>query len=134
MVELQAIDLAAGMDLSTVKAAVGHRLCLCGNLDCGLLLTGTPEQNYAAARDRLLIGKPGGAYVFGASNAVQPNLSLENHEAIIAAWRAHAPTIDRHRSSWCGLGLRGLIGAVSADSSSGASARTSALHAGWLVL
>lgn len=86
---LQAIDPVAGMDLATVKAAVGNRLCLCGNLDCGLLLTGTPEQNYEAARQRLLIGKPGGAFVLGASNAVQPDVPRENYEAIIAAWRDH---------------------------------------------
>ena len=40
---LQAIDPVAGMDMLQVKAQVGDRLCLCGNVDCGLLVMGAPE-------------------------------------------------------------------------------------------
>ena len=39
---LQAVDPVAGMDMRMAKDAVAGRLCLCGNVDCGLLLRGAP--------------------------------------------------------------------------------------------
>jgi uroporphyrinogen decarboxylase len=86
---LQAIDPVAGMDMRAVKEAVGDRLCLCGNVDCGLLVTGTPEEVYAAARNVLLDCKARGGLVLGASNAVQPEVPIENYRAIIEAWREY---------------------------------------------
>lgn len=83
---LQAIDPTAGMDLWLTKQKVGGRLCLCGNVDCGLLLTGKPESVYLATRDLLIKCKSGGGLVLGASNAVQPDVPVENYLAMIQAW------------------------------------------------
>jgi uroporphyrinogen decarboxylase len=84
---LQAIDPVAGMDIRQVKAQVGGRLCLCGNVDCGLLVMGMPDQVYAATRDLLTECKAGGGLVLGASNAVQPEVPIANYWAMIGAWR-----------------------------------------------
>jgi len=86
---LQAIDPIAGMDIRRVKEEVGTRLCLCGNVDCGLLVKGTPEQVYHETRALLLDCKPGGGLVLGASNAVQRAVSIENYGAMIRAWQEH---------------------------------------------
>ena len=84
---LQAIDPVAGMDMREVRVQVGDRLCLCGNVDCGLLVMGTPEQVYAATRDLLVKCKAGGGLVLGASNAVQPEVPIANYYAMIEAWQ-----------------------------------------------
>jgi uroporphyrinogen decarboxylase len=84
---LQAIDPVAGMDIRLVKEQVGDRLCLCGNVDCGLLVNGAPEQVYAATQALLLDCKAGGRLVLGASNAVQQAVSMENYRAMICAWQ-----------------------------------------------
>ena len=86
---LQAIDPIAGMDIRRVKEEVGTRLCLCGNVDCGLLVNGTPEQVHAETRALLLDCKPGGGLVLGASNAVQRAVPMENYRAMIRAWQEH---------------------------------------------
>jgi uroporphyrinogen decarboxylase len=86
---LQAIDPVAGMDMRAVKDAVGDRLCLCGNVDCGLLVTGTRQEVHAATRYLLLDNKGGGGLVLGASNAVQPEVPIENYVAMIEAWREY---------------------------------------------
>ncbi len=86
---LDAIDPTAGMDMRTTKDQVGDRLCLCGNVDCGLLLTGTPEAVYDATRDLLETCKDGGGLVLGASNALLPEVPLENYRAMIQAWTDH---------------------------------------------
>jgi uroporphyrinogen decarboxylase len=84
---LQAIDPVAGMDMRAVKDAAGDRLCLCGNVDCGLLVMGTPEKVHAATHDLLLDCKAGGGLVLGASNAVQEEVPIENYWAMVEAWR-----------------------------------------------
>lgn len=86
---LQAIDPVAGMDMKTVKDQVGDRLCLCGNIDCGLILTGTAEQVYEATCELLKTCKGGGGLVLGASNALQEEASQENYLAMIKAWQEH---------------------------------------------
>jgi uroporphyrinogen decarboxylase len=84
---LQAIDSVAGMDIRKVKGAVGNRLCLCGNVDCGLLYTGPAEAIYAGTRDLLRDCMPGGGFVLGASNAVLRETPIENYRTMIDAWR-----------------------------------------------
>jgi len=83
---LQAIDPTAGMDLLETKRQVGNRLCLCGNIDCALFLTGTPQKVYQATADLLEAAVPGGGFILGASNAVQVETPLENYLAMIRAW------------------------------------------------
>ncbi len=84
---LQAIDPVAGMDVGTTKQQVGDRLCLCGNVDCGLLQFGPPSRIYETVRNTVLAGKPGGCFVLGASNAVFKEIPLEHYQAMLDAWR-----------------------------------------------
>ncbi len=86
---LQAIDATAGMDMAETRRIVGRRLCLCGNIDCGLLLRGQPEQVYAATATLLESQKSSGGFVLGASNAVQKEVPVENYRAMISAWKKH---------------------------------------------
>jgi uroporphyrinogen decarboxylase len=84
---LQAIDPVAGMDMRKVKDIVEGRLCLCGNIDCGMLISGRPEEIYESTRDLLLSCKQGGGLVLGASNACQSEMPTENYLAMIKAWK-----------------------------------------------
>jgi hypothetical protein len=86
---IQAIDPVAGMDMRRTKDIVGDRLCLCGNIDCGLLLLGTPDEIYAATAHLLTTCKNDGGLVLGASNAVQADVPLANYRAMIRAWQDH---------------------------------------------
>lgn len=84
---LQAIDPTAGMDMLETKNKVGDRLCLSGNVDCSVLLMGSPEEVYEASCRLLITCKDGGGLIFGASNAVQPEVQLENYRAMVQAWQ-----------------------------------------------
>jgi hypothetical protein len=83
---LQAIDPVAGMDMAESKSRIGDRLTLCGNIDCGLLLTASLERVFESTRNLLETCKPGGRLVLGASNAVQSEVPAENYRAMVAAW------------------------------------------------
>ncbi|MBN2411734.1 hypothetical protein JXQ31_08575 [candidate division KSB1 bacterium] len=95
---LQAIDPVAGMDIIRVKNRIGDKVCLCGNVDCGLFLNGTPEQIYKTTTDVLQACKTGGGFVLGASNVIQPQAPKENVLAMIEAWRhygSYKPVTDK---------------------------------------
>jgi len=83
---LQAIDPTAGMDMVSVKQQIGNRLCLAGNIDCNLLIQGSPQSVFEATQQLLKNCKEGGGLILGASNAVQDAVPLENYMAFINAW------------------------------------------------
>lgn len=86
---LQAIDPIAGMEMGAVKARVGDRLCLCGNLDCGLLQFGPAERIFEETARTIAVAKPAGGFVLGGSNAIFTQISVPHYEAMLAAWREH---------------------------------------------
>ncbi|WP_084441985.1 uroporphyrinogen decarboxylase family protein [Termitidicoccus mucosus] len=86
---VQALDPVAGMDIAEVKQKTQGRLCLCGNIESGLLMTGVPAAIYEKTRATLAACKAGGGYVLGASNACYPATPPENYAALLAAWQEH---------------------------------------------
>lgn len=84
---LHSLDPQAGVDIAKVKRLYGDRLCLMGNVNCGLLDTGTLEEVYQSARYALKHGMPGGGYVFSTSNCIYTGMRLERYEAMLKVWR-----------------------------------------------
>lgn len=85
---LHSLDPQAGVDLAVVKQLCGQQVCLIGNVNCGLLDTGTAGEIEAAARDALRHGMPGGGYIFSTSNCVYTGMPLAAYERMLAVWRA----------------------------------------------
>jgi len=83
---LQAIDPTAKMDLYSLQQTYSQKLCLCGNLDLGLLITAKPDQIYEEAKSMIMKCKSIGSYVFGCSNAVQDEVPKENYLALVQAY------------------------------------------------
>jgi uroporphyrinogen decarboxylase len=86
---LQAIDPVAGMCIKKTKEQVEGRLCLCGNIETGLLVTGPKETIYNDTRKLLSECKSGGGLVLGASNAVVHETPAENYLQMIKAWEEY---------------------------------------------
>jgi len=73
-------------DLAAAKAAIGDRVCLLGNLDqIRFLKTATPEEVDTATRGIVRIGKPGGRYLFAASDFLEKNTPIDNVVSMLAA-------------------------------------------------
>jgi uroporphyrinogen decarboxylase len=85
---LHSLDPQGGVDLAEVKRRCGDRLCLIGNVNCGLLDSGTDEEVRASARYALRHGMPGGGYIFSTSNCVYTGMRLARYELILDVWRA----------------------------------------------
>ncbi len=82
---LQGIDPVAGMELNGAFALAMDRIMLCGNLDCGLMLTGSPGEVYAAAAALLREHGSRDNWIFGMANASQPDVPPENYRAMCQA-------------------------------------------------
>jgi uroporphyrinogen decarboxylase len=75
------------VDLGDVKQRVGDRVALIGNVNCGLLTTGTDEEVVADVRRALAQGMPGGGYIFSTSNCVYTGMALERYDLMLDIWR-----------------------------------------------
>jgi uroporphyrinogen decarboxylase len=84
---LHSLDPQGGVDIAEVKRRVGRKVCLIGNVSCGLLDSGSDEEVVAAARHALTCGMPGGGYVFSTSNCVYTGMALRRYELMLDVWR-----------------------------------------------
>jgi uroporphyrinogen decarboxylase len=84
---LHSLDPQGGVDIAVVKRRYGDRICLIGNVNCGLMDTGTDEQVAESARYALKHGMPGGGYIFSTSNCVYTGMRLARYELILDIWR-----------------------------------------------
>ncbi len=84
---LHSIDPMAGVDIKVVKEKVGDKVCLCGNVNCALMQTGTEEEVIASAEYCLTHAKPGGGYIFATSNIPFKGLNPERYKLILDVWK-----------------------------------------------
>lgn len=84
---LHSLDPQGGVDIAEVARLVGDKVCLCGNVDCGKLQTGTDEECMESARYALREGMRAPGYVFSTSNCIYTGMSLARYELIRDVWR-----------------------------------------------
>ncbi|MHB1295889.1 MAG: uroporphyrinogen decarboxylase family protein [Anaerolineae bacterium] len=84
---LHSLDPQAGIDIAEIKRLVGDKVALIGNVNCGMLSTGTDEEVIASARYALKHGMPGGGYVFSTSNCIYTGMPLERYHLMLDVWR-----------------------------------------------
>jgi uroporphyrinogen decarboxylase len=84
---LHSLDPQAGVDIAEVKRLYGDQVCLIGNVNCGILDTGTDQEVVDSARYALRHGMPGGGYIFSTSNCIYTGMRLSRYELMLDAWR-----------------------------------------------
>lgn len=96
---LHSLDPQGGVDIAEVKRICGDEITLIGNVNCGLMDTGTDEEVVASARYALENGmrptqgggptKGGGGsrYIFSTSNCVYTGMQLSRYALIQDVWR-----------------------------------------------
>jgi uroporphyrinogen decarboxylase len=84
---LHSLDPQAGVDIAEVKRRYGDRLCLIGNVNCGLLDSGSEQAVVESTRYALQHGMPGGGYIFSTSNCVYTGMPLVKYELMLDIWR-----------------------------------------------
>jgi uroporphyrinogen decarboxylase len=78
------LEPIADMDIGRAKRRYGDRLAVCGNVDCGELLSrGTPEQVIEATKETIAKASPGGGHILASSNSIHPAVKPENYRAML---------------------------------------------------
>ena len=84
---LHSLDPQGHVDIAEVKRLVGDRVALIGNVNCGLLTTGTDEEVIESCRYALRSGMPGGGYIYSTSNCIFTGMPLERYDLMLRVWR-----------------------------------------------
>lgn len=84
---LHSLDPQGGVDIAEVKRQCGDHITLIGNVNCGMMDTGTDDEVIASARYALTHGMPGGRYIFSTSNCVYTGMRLKRYDLILDVWR-----------------------------------------------
>lgn len=87
---IHSLDPQGGVTIPEVRRVIGDKICLIGNVHCGLLQTGTEEECEADVLRSLREGMERGyGYVFSTSNVAYTGLPLERYELMNRLWREH---------------------------------------------
>ena len=87
---IHSLDPQGGVSLPKVREAVGPDICLVGNVNCGLLQTGTDEECDEDVMRSLREGMAAGrGYVFSTSNCAYTGLPLARYERMNELWRRY---------------------------------------------
>jgi uroporphyrinogen decarboxylase len=84
---LHSLDPQGGVDIAEVKRRYGSEVCLIGNVNSGLLQTGTDDEAIESVRYALRHGMPGGGYILSTSNCVYTGMPLARYELMMDIWR-----------------------------------------------
>lgn len=100
---IHSLDPQGGVSIPEVRKVIGNDIALIGNVNCGLLQTGTEEE---CRQDVLRALKEGMAcgrgYVFSTSNCVYTGLALERYEMMIDLWKQYGNYDDYEKNFGAG--------------------------------
>jgi len=85
---LHSLDPQGGVELPEIIERVGDKVALCGNVNCGLLQTGTDEECIADIDRSLHEGSQAPGYVFATSNCIYTGMPLYRYEMLIERYQA----------------------------------------------
>ncbi len=78
------------MDIKEVKASIGGRTAVIGNIDCSFLLPfGTEEDVERTVAETIRVAAPGGGYIMSSSNTIHPGVKAENYIAMVRATKKY---------------------------------------------
>ena len=85
---LHSLDPQAGVDMAEMVRIATDQVCLIGNVNCGLLDTGTEAECEESARYAIRHGLEAPGYIFSTSNCIYTGMDLNRYEAILKIWRS----------------------------------------------
>ena len=87
---IHSLDPQGGVSIPEVRKIIGNDIALVGNVNCGLLQTGTDEECRQDVLRALREGMANGrGYIFSTSNCVYTGLALERYEMMMDLWKKY---------------------------------------------
>ncbi len=86
---LHSLDPQGGVDMAEMVRLAGDRVCLIGNVNCGMLDTGSEQECIDSTRYALKHGMTTPGYIFSTSNCIYTGMQLKRYELILDVWRKY---------------------------------------------
>lgn len=86
---LHSLDPQGGVDIKIVKNLYGDKVCLIGNVNCGLLQTGTDDEVIESCLYALKNGMPGYGYIYSTSNCIYTGMPFERYLLMLEIWKEY---------------------------------------------
>lgn len=87
---IHSLDPQGGVSLTEARKIVGEHIALIGNVNSGLLQTGTDEECRQDILRSLHQGiENGKGYIFSISNCAYTGLSIERYEMMVELWKEY---------------------------------------------
>ncbi|RKY82011.1 hypothetical protein DRQ11_14775 [candidate division KSB1 bacterium] len=80
---LQPLEAKAGLDVRKLKAEYGEHLAFMGNIDVRVMGTGERRLIEEEVKNKLLVAKKGGGYIYHSDHSVPPSVSFESYEWVM---------------------------------------------------
>jgi uroporphyrinogen decarboxylase len=84
---VHSLDPQGGVTIQSARAITQGRVALCGNVNCGLLHTGSEEDCIADIRNSLHEGMKKPGFIFCTSNCAYTGLPLKRYELMHQIWK-----------------------------------------------
>lgn len=85
---IHSLDPQGSVDIAEVVRLYGDRLCLCGNVNCALMQTGTLDEIRQSAEYALDHGMKAAGYIFCTSNVAFKGMELDRYLFILDIWKS----------------------------------------------
>jgi len=79
---LQPLDVEAGLDVRKLKQKYGDQLVLMGNIDVNIMSL-TKSDIEKEVKDKIMLAKKDGGYIYHSSHSIPPTVSLENYKYVL---------------------------------------------------
>ena len=81
---LHPIDPSAGMDIVEINKKYADKIVVCGNVDCGYILSSaTTNEVKSYTKDLIKKVSPGGRHIISSSNSIISSVKPENYQAML---------------------------------------------------
>lgn len=79
---IQPLEVKAGNDVRELKKRYGNKLVFMGNIDV-MKMGRTKKDVEEEIKDKILVAKEGGGYIFHSDHSIPPSVSFENYKYVI---------------------------------------------------
>lgn len=84
---IHSLDPMAGIDIAEIRDRVGDKVCLCGNVICSGLQSGTEQELYDSAAYCMTEGKKSPGYIYTTSNCPFSGAYPERYRLVQKVWK-----------------------------------------------
>lgn len=83
---IHSLECVGNMDMDEIRKKTLGKVCLIGNVNCSILMTGPKEVIESEVSKAIEKLSPGGGFVLSSSNSIFKGIPFENYQTMVSKW------------------------------------------------